>query len=351
MSEITQYQQHAIMPVMDIQQAVARRRQMVSFVQQIMERGTDYDTIPGTHKDTLLKPGAEKLTTFFGLSPRFVTVKEQENWGDDGSEPFFYYWIKCELYRGSQLVGEGDGSCNSHESKYRWRWVYEDDLPPGTNKDLLKTRGGKVSEFTFAVDKAETTGKYGKPAEYWQRFQDAITAGTAQKIKKQTSKGAQYDAWEINATVYRVPNDDVASQANTVLKMAQKRAMVAATLITVNASEFFTQDLEDLDLGVVEGTFETRTTAPSGDGDNEDDNVPSNGEHWIDKVTTSGPIRKRFWAWATGDGENSRGLTTEQVYEALEVESIHDFAGTMGDAKAQIDAWIADQSEDEAVPE
>jgi hypothetical protein len=42
-----------------------------------------------------------------------------------------------------------------------------------------------------------------------------------------------------------VPNEDIASQVNTINKMAQKRALVAATLIAVNASEFFTQDLED----------------------------------------------------------------------------------------------------------
>jgi hypothetical protein len=32
---------------------------------------------------------------------------------------------------------------------------------------------------------------------------------------------------------------------NTIQKMAQKRALIAATLLAVNASEFFTQDLEE----------------------------------------------------------------------------------------------------------
>ena len=35
---------------------------------------------------------------------------------------------------------------------------------------------------------------------------------------------------------------------NTIQKMAQKRALVAATLIATSASEFFTQDVEDADL-------------------------------------------------------------------------------------------------------
>jgi hypothetical protein len=32
---------------------------------------------------------------------------------------------------------------------------------------------------------------------------------------------------------------------NTIQKMAQKRALIAATLLAVNGSEFFTQDIED----------------------------------------------------------------------------------------------------------
>ncbi|HEX8684304.1 MAG TPA: hypothetical protein VF707_18455, partial [Ardenticatenaceae bacterium] len=43
-----------------------------------------------------------------------------------------------------------------------------------------------------------------------------------------------------------VPNPDIADQVNTVQKMAQKRALVQATLLAVNASEFFTQDVEDM---------------------------------------------------------------------------------------------------------
>ena len=46
-------------------------------------------------------------------------------------------------------------------------------------------------------------------------------------------------------TLYRVPNPDVADLVNTIQKMAQKRALVAATLIATSASEFFTQDVED----------------------------------------------------------------------------------------------------------
>lgn len=278
---LTIMQPQAVMPIMSIQSAVTRYKQMVGFVQEIMHEGTDYGTIPGTSKPTLYKPGAEKLTTFFGLVPRFVPVKVIENFGDDGSEALFYYRCKCELYRNGMLVGEADGSCSSREGKYRWRWVGGEELPAGMDKATIKRRGGRMSEFTFAVDKAETSGKYGKPEEYWQQFKDAIAGGKALRTKKKTAKDVEYDAWEIEAYYYRVPNEDIASVANTVLKMAQKRALVAATLITVNASEFFTQDMEDIAYGgVINTASQTRApvTAPQAVNEPLDDKVVINGK-------------------------------------------------------------------------
>jgi hypothetical protein len=156
--------------------------------------------------------------------------------------------IGASLWRGERMIAEADGSCNSRESKYRWRWVGVQDIPENLRGANLTKRGGTTSEFDFAIDKAETGGQYGKPAAYWQAFRDAIEAGTARKITKKTKAGKEMAAWEIDTTVYRVPNEDIASQVNTVQKMSQKRAFVAVTLIGVNASEFFTQDVEDLEM-------------------------------------------------------------------------------------------------------
>lgn len=239
------------MPALSVPQAVMRFNTLVEFVQTVMRDGVDFGTIPGTPKPTLFKAGAEKLTTLFGLTVRFNIVEQVEEWNSD--EPFFYYWYRCSLLRGDRLIAEADGSCNSRESKYRWRWVNAQDVPAHLDIARLVKRGGAISEFTFAVDKAETGGKYGKPLEHWQAFQNAIDAGTARLIKRKTNAGKEMDAWEIDSTLYRVPNEDIASQVNTVQKMAQKRAFVAVTLIGVNASEFFTQDIEDIGL-VGDGT-------------------------------------------------------------------------------------------------
>ena len=50
-----------------------------------------------------------------------------------------------------------------------------------------------------------------------------------------------------NSRERRYKNQDAAGAANTVLKMAKKRALVDATLSATRASGMFTQDLEDLD--------------------------------------------------------------------------------------------------------
>lgn len=258
------------MPVMGVADAIARRDAIVAFTRQIMVVNTDYGVIPGTDKPTLLKPGAEKLCTLFGLAPVFEVVESITDWtgADHNGEPFFYFHYRCKLMRGDWPIGSGEGSCNSMEAKYRYRWVSEADLPDGINRSALKVRAGAISEPTFAIDKAETTGKYGKPAEYWARFKKGMMDGTARKVSRKTKGGRPMEAWEIDSTVYRVPNPDVADQVNTMQKMGQKRALIAATLIAVNASEFYTQDMEDFAVdpdGALQGSFivtSTTTDAP-----------------------------------------------------------------------------------------
>ena len=76
------------MPVMDITQALQRRDSMVKFVSAIMKPDTDFGKIPGTNKDVLLKPGAEKLCVFFGLSPEFVCTEQIEDWSGENHAGF-----------------------------------------------------------------------------------------------------------------------------------------------------------------------------------------------------------------------------------------------------------------------
>lgn len=156
----------------------------------------DYGTIPGTQKPTLLKAGAEKIVTLFQARPRFVLVEKIENWDE---KPLFYYHYRCEIVHVGTgvVIGEGEGSCNSKEDKYGYRWVGERELPEGVNKEDVPMKWRKG---------------YG---------------------------GKSYP-------VYRTENTEVFSLVNTIQKMAMKRALVAAALVLGRLSDLFTQDLEDL---------------------------------------------------------------------------------------------------------
>jgi hypothetical protein len=54
-------------PVADVQSALASYQRMKDFVAGVLKEHTDFGVVPGTTKPTLLKPGAEKLSRFFGL--------------------------------------------------------------------------------------------------------------------------------------------------------------------------------------------------------------------------------------------------------------------------------------------
>lgn len=240
------------MPLLSVQQAVDRKGQINQFIGQVLKEGDDYGKMPGDQrkdaKKVLLKPGAEKLCSIFGLAPQYLEDKIVEDWtgAEHGGEPLFYYAYRCQLMRGDRFMGEAIGSANSWEVKYRYRWVNASNVPNGDITGLV-TKGGTAFEFQFAIDKAETSGKYGKPAEYWKRFKDSIEDGSATPVQKDTKNGKR-PGWEIDQTIYRIPNPDTADIINTLQKMAQKRALVAAVLVVTNCSDAFTQDLEDAEL-------------------------------------------------------------------------------------------------------
>src|SRR5918911_3772318 len=111
------------MPAMSIEAAVERYNTITEFVSRVLRRDVDYGVIPGTEKLTLLKPGAEQLTTFFGLSTRFELIERIEDWTGEayGGEPFFYYLYRCQLYRGELLIPEGGGPWHPRQQKNTWR--------------------------------------------------------------------------------------------------------------------------------------------------------------------------------------------------------------------------------------
>jgi hypothetical protein len=167
-------------------------QQFQRLVRENLIEGKDYGTIPGTSKPTLYKAGAEKIVILGKLRSTFDVLNETK----DYEREFFDFEIRWNLWAGDNLLVQGVGLCNSKEDKYRYRWVTEKKMPSNIDKSKLVSRN--------------KTGKYGDYREY------------------------------------RMVNEDVCTLANTILKMAKKRALVDAALLVGSLSDLFTQDIEDL---------------------------------------------------------------------------------------------------------
>lgn len=207
-------------PVMSLDLAIQRHETIAHAMQRMMHAQTDYGVIPGTgqnSKPTLLQPGADKLCNLFGLVPTFDTVEKVLDWNGAGhnGEAFFYYEIKCKLFREDFLMGEGIGSASSWESKYRYRKA-DRTCPHCGAAAIIKGKEQYGGGWVCFKNKGGCSAKF--------KDGDPVIEG------QQTG---------------RVPNPDIADQLNTILKMAQKRAYIAATLRATSAHEFFTQDIED----------------------------------------------------------------------------------------------------------
>ena len=178
--------------MVSFKKTIEKIAQWQNLVQTNLKEGKDYGTIPGTSKPTLYKSGAEKIIMLGKLRSTFEILDETKDWENE----FFQFEIRWNLWVGEVIIAQGVGLCSSKEDKYRYRWVSEKKLPNNVNKDSLPCR--------------VKSGKYG---EYKQ---------------------------------YRVENEDICSIANTILKMAKKRAEIDAALLVGSLSELFTQDVEDL---------------------------------------------------------------------------------------------------------
>lgn len=158
---------------------------------EVMQEGTHYGKIPGTNGKSLWKAGAEKLMATFRLAAK----PEVEDLSAGGE--IAYRVVVNLLSTNGTFVGAGVGECSSAEEKYSWRAAVhakEWSATPENRRRLKFYRDGKE------VQQVRTN-----PADV----------------------------------------------ANTILKMAKKRAQVDAVITATAASDIFTQDIEDLPEEVV----------------------------------------------------------------------------------------------------
>jgi len=207
-----------LMPVMDLELAKKRLAEFQQFVKEYMTKDEDYGLIPGVEKPSLFQPGADKLSELYGLAPTFPDERTIRNVDWSMIPPLFDYEVTCVLLskRTGMVVAEGKGSCSSYEAKYRWRDA--------------KRLCPNCSQPTIIKGKEE----YGGGWLCWTKRGGcgAKFAEGDQKIEGQKTG--------------REPNEDIADIKNTILKMAQKRAKIAAVLAATRSSGVFTQDVEDM---------------------------------------------------------------------------------------------------------
>ena len=215
-----------------------RIQSSIGLVQQaiktVLKVNIHYGIVPGTGnnaKPTLFKPGADILCSLFHFT---VSYDFKVDALDNGHRE---YLATCTINdRNGQKLGEGIGSATTLEKKYRYM-----------------VGSGEVTDVPV-------------PKEYWDNWKTdpslaegilikaANTAGlTGTKFgKKKDEKGKM---WMITTFGERVENDCIADKYNTCLKMAAKRAQIAAVLTVTGASAAFTQDFDDFSDKVINAEY------------------------------------------------------------------------------------------------
>ena len=184
----------AILSAADIKAQVKRVQEVM---RAVMEEGTHYGTVTRGGKPSLWKAGSEVLLSTFRIA---VDPEVEELSTPDEIR----YRITC---RGRHIptglmVGGGVGEASTSEEKYKWRAAVCDE------------------EF----DETEETHRRIKYGWEWGERRGEKVTTRVQQVRTQP-----------------------ADLANTVLKMAKKRAQIDLTLTALAASDIFVQDYEDED--------------------------------------------------------------------------------------------------------
>ena len=192
-----------------VEAMIARVEKIQLIRERVMRKDVHYGIIPGTDKPALYKPGAEILAQTFMLD---MQLSHTKTWHPDGHMDVD---AVCEVFHaptGTRL-GRASAFCSTRESKYAYR------------------QGQLVCP------------ECGQPQVRRSKHDDEFYCW-----RKQGGCGETFsldDARITSQKTGRIPNPDLPDTMNTVIKMAEKRALVAGALITTGASSDFTQDIED----------------------------------------------------------------------------------------------------------
>jgi len=210
----------------DIRTMVAAVKNRLAAVRELMKselrgptndhpEGRDYGVIPGTKKNVLLLPGAEKIALMFQFAPSYQLTHTDLSGGHRECN------AACTLTHTptGRIVGQCSGSASTMEAKHRYRGASGKTCP-------------KCGAMACKASKKEWGGGY---------YCDQKAGGCGERFKPGSDECKALD--ELPTT--RQENLDPADQWNTVVKIAQKRAYVGAVKTASAASEIFTVDMED----------------------------------------------------------------------------------------------------------
>ena len=201
----------------------------------MLSRNVDFGVIKGTKKPSLYKSGAEKIIMAYQLMCRYSIESKIEQLIEkkDGKEGFFYYSVKCSLFKGFTL-------------------------PDGTYQEV---------EYANGYGSANTSESRN---------------GTASAF----------------------------NSANSILKMAQKRAMVQAALSVSGLSAMFTMDMED-DTGVTMQTMMAQKP--------EDIITSQQRQRMGNLAAMAGMSPQELGKWLSAEGyPKSSSITVKQFEEIVE---------------------------------
>jgi hypothetical protein len=193
-----QHRAALLRPIAALEEILESQKAVAEVIARALVNGQDYGIIPGTSrrgrdgketgKPTLLKPGAERVLLTFGCYPDYKILASE---ADHSRE---VQWVKkTKKYR------------NRTRDDKEWDWIEEHGTSLGLYRYVVKC--------------------------------DVVQRSTGEIIGSGIGVCSTLESKYVDR-----PRD----LENTVLKMAEKRGLVAAVLNTFGLSDRFSQDLEDM---------------------------------------------------------------------------------------------------------
>src|SRR5690606_9214815 len=109
----------------NIEREKALRSVIVEYFRAAMQEGHHYYRIDQGSKPALSKEGSLNICSLFKVVPSVDAPSE--TYHDDG-----HYTVRARCHildRAGQIVATGDGMCTTRESKYAYRWVFDNNVP------------------------------------------------------------------------------------------------------------------------------------------------------------------------------------------------------------------------------